>query len=121
MFELLKAVHEIQPALSINVVMTAMFETVAFEKVGNSFDDFQFSCGLLRSVLDIAFTPRTLPTNTVLSMNIYLLCLQDVYVPNSTLLQRLIRLPGILLHWAIVFSQFVQAYEKRKRHDCMTS
>ena len=97
MFELLKAVHEIQPALSINGVMTAMFETVAFEKVGNSFDDFQFSCGLLRSVLDIAFTPRTLPTNTVL---------QDLYVPNSTLLQKLIRLPGILLHWAIVFSHF---------------
>jgi hypothetical protein len=67
MFELLKAVHEIQPALSINVVMTAMFETVAFEKIGNSFDNFQFSCGLLRSVLVIAFTPHTLPTNTALS------------------------------------------------------
>ena len=72
MFELLKAMHEIQPALSINVVMTAMLETVAFEKVGNSFNDFQFSCGLLHSVLDIEFTPRTLPTNTILSMNIYI-------------------------------------------------
>ena len=49
---------------------------------------------------------------------LYLLCLQDLYVPNSTLLQRLIRLSGILLHWTIVFSQF---FEKRKRHDCMTS